>query len=685
MQYFPKERYKILSALNHALEQSIHRPGEKAFKQLWKWYELNRKTLSTAWHHISSDTWQLLWKIFSRDLIENPHRMAHIKKLGMDMNAAGVQLECPQNLLYLEAQFVEGDRKDAIRQWEAARTALTYNPLTARDYWALGVRMLANDNQPERAQDAIDILINGLEGESEPRVLVPIIRSWLMSGDGAAVQRAWALYVRLKYLLGPKIEMEDYDAIIGNFLEAQQADLALAVFRDMMMTGDRSAYHQDSIALYKRTLKGVGDLRSFNLHPVETSWTSHDAFTRLPRKHRNKYFFGSWIKKLIGDGEIDAAVQVTNLMSRRDIIPDSKYMNGIIGAWLRSWSPKNHQKAEELAWKMIDARLEFVKARDQFGLERPLRAIGSLEKRDCIRPISSRISTLATVETFCILTNYYLRRRRGDRVQDICLAIKAAKIPPNTAFLNDLLMIGAIQNRKQWIWNAYIQLVQQEGVSPDHDTFIILWQIMKDHVNSMSKKSIGFPLPRILFAEMVKWPPSMKQGVMSREVYDMILESFLVVDDQVGTAVALRAMQCLFDIYPTEETTRNIVLQLALSGTRHAAKPLPRPQDRGRDTQSRTAKLTEALHGLKEMKAEKLRKRGIEFDNMDGTTKSEELVLLLCDLLEFAAKSNIVHPDSQGHREQLAEDGSTQQLAESAAKEMGVPQCVPWPLGELYD
>lgn len=604
--------------------------------------------------------------------------MAHIKKLGMDMNAAGLQLESPQHLLYIEAQFVEGDRKDSIRRWEAARTALTYNPSTARDYWTLGIRMLANDNQPERAQDATETLINGLEGESDPRVLIPIIRSWLSSGDSSAVQRAWALYVRLKFLLGSKIEMKDYDAIIGNFLEAQQDDLALRIFTDMMITGDPCAYHQDSIAVYKRILKEVGDLRSFNLSTVEVSWTSHEPFTRLPRRYRNKYFFGSWIKKLIGDGEVDAAARVANLMSRRGIIPDSKYMNGIVGAWFRSGSSLNYQKAEELAWKMIDARLEFVQSREQFALESPLRAIGSLEKPDFIQLINPRIFSLATIETFCILVNYYLRRRRGDRVQDICLAIKAAKIQPNTAFLNDLLSIGTIQNRRQWVWNAYIQLVQRENVSPDHDTFANLWQIMKEHVNPRSRKSVGFPLPRELFAEMVKWPPSAKRGVISREIYEMIIECFLITDDQVGTAVALRAMQYLFSIYPTKDTSQNIILQLAASGTRHTLKPLPRTLDRGRDTQSRAAKLIAALRDLKEKRAAALRKKGVEFDDIDDASKSEELVLLLCGLLQFATNSTIVHPNTQGYIDGLAEEHSSiPRLIELAAKEMGVFQCVP--------
>lgn len=601
--------------------------------------------------------------------------MAHVKQLAEDMKAAGVQLDRPQTLLYLKALLYEGKYEKALSQWESAQTFLSCYPSTASKYWELGVRILANDNQPERAEEATDLLINGT-GESDPRALISIIRSWLKSPDQAAVQRAWAIYIRLKYLLASKMEMRDYDDVAGIFLEAQQTDFALAVFRDMMLSEDPKSYERDSVAIYRRTLKLYGDLRSFKLAPAELSWKSYDPFTALPPEKRNKYFYGSWIKKLIGDGKADWAAQVAGSMYQRDIIPDPKYMNGIIGAWLRSGTAADKQKAEDLAWKLIAARLDFVRMRDQFGLQGPLRPENTFEKKAFDRPSKfSKVSTVATIETFCILMNFYQRRRRGDRAQEICTAIRAAKIKPNTSFLNDLILVGANRNRKQWTWNVYNQLVREDGAAPDHDTFTVLWQMMKDHVKGKPKP--GFPSPRILFAEMVRWPQARKQGTLSQEAYELVLDCFLMADDQIGTAIALRAMQHLFDLYPNEKTVTNMILQLAQTGHRKLLSQLPRRQERAKDIKGRMSLVTEAANGLKEQRVKALMERGIELENMDATTRSEEGILLLSNLLIVAARSRVVHPLDGGIPDWQSKTISVQELAKLAAEEMGVPQCTP--------
>ncbi len=599
--------------------------------------------------------------------------MAHVKQLADDMKAAGVKLDRPQTLLYLKALFYEGDYKKALIQWEAEQTFLSCYPSTASKYWELGVRILSNYNQPQRAEEATDLLINGT-GESDPRVLISIIRSWLKSPDQAAVQRAWATYIRLRHLSTSKMEMRDYDDVAGIFLEAQQTDLALAVFRDMMLSEDPKSHERDSVAIYRRTLNLRGDLGSFKLAPVELSWKSYDPFTALPAEKRNKYFYGSWIKKLIGDGQVDWAAQVANSMYRRNIIPDPKYMNGIIGAWLRSRSAVDKQKAEDLAWKLIAARLDFVRRRDQFGLQSPLRVDGTNDRKAFDRPSKfAKVSTLATVETFCILLNFYQNRRRGDRAQELYTAIKAAKINPNTAFLNDFILIGANQNRKQWTWNTYNQLVREDDVAPDHDTFTVLWQMMKDHIKGRPKSD--FPTPRTLFAEMVRWPLNRKQGTLSQEAYELILDCFLMADDQIGTVIALRAMQHLFDLYPNEETVANMILQLAQTG--HRKVLLPRRQERDKDIKTRISQITEAANQLKEQRLKALSEKGLEFENMDATTRSEEVILLLSDLLLVAARSTVVHPHDGGLPDGPLEIGSVKEVAQLAAEEMGVPQCAP--------
>jgi hypothetical protein len=601
--------------------------------------------------------------------------MTHVRRLSEDIKAAGAQLNSPQTLLYLESLFIEGNIKEAVSQWESAQTTLAYDESTASKYWELGVRMLSSDGQPERAQQATDLLINGLGGKSDPRVLISIIRSWLETSDPVAVQRSWAIYVRLRLLLGPGMQMKDYDAVAGAFLAVHQTGLALAVFKDMMLTEDPSASDHDSVTLYKRSLRTVGDFKSFQLSPVETSWKSQEAFTALPRNKQNKYFYGSWIKKLIGDGEIDWAAQVATLMYQRGIVPDPRHMNGIIGAWLRSGTAQNQQKAEDLGWKMIGNRIDFVKSRDQPALEAPLRAVITFAKKSFDRPSQfTQVPTPATIETFCILINYYRIRRRGDRVQELCTAIEAAKIRPNTSFLNDLLLVGAMQDRKQWAWNTYSRLVNSEKVEPDFDTFTVLWQMLKDHLQKKAK--LDFPSPRSLFAEMAKWRPSTERGTLSRETYELILDCFMTADDQIGTLVALRAMQRLYDTYPDEDTVRNIVLGLARTGYRKILPQNLRRQDRAKDMQHRTTQITEALKRFKDQRTKDLMEKGVTPESMDAASRAQGVILLLGDLLRYASRSSIVHPGGSGY--DLAADeyeSDMQQLVQVAGEEMGVPQC----------
>jgi len=671
----PQERRTHIPRLNQAIQTFALQPSNYAnVQQLWKRYNHCKANVIWARDLVPAAVWKLLWEAFSTPRVENKNRMAHVKKLAEDMKAAGLRLDRPQTLLYLKALFYEGEYKKALSQWESEQTFLSCYPSTASKYWELGVRILANDNlQPERAEEATDILINGT-GESDPRVLISIIRSWLKSPDHAAVQRAWATYIRLKYLLASEMEMKDYDDVAGVFLEAQQTDLALAVFRDMMLSKYPDSYERDSVAIYKRTLNLHRDLRSFKLAPAELSWKSYDPFTALPPEKRNKFFYGSWIKKLIGDGKVDWAAQVAGSMYHHNIIPDPKYMNGIVGAWLRSGTAADKQKAEDLAWKLIAARLDFVRMRDPFELQAPLRRDYSFDKKAFDRPSKfSKVSTLATIETFCILMNFYQLRRRSDRAQEICTAMKAAKIKPNTAFLNDLILVGANQNRKQWTWNAYNQLVHEDGAAPDHDTFTVLWQIMRAHVKG--KPNSDFPTPRILFAEMVRWPQTRKQGTLSQEAYELILDCFLVADDQIGTAVALRAMQNLYDLYPKEETVTNTILQLAETG--HRKLCLPRRQERAKDIKSRVSLVTEVANRLKEQRVKALMEKGIEFENMDATTRSEEVIMLLSDLVLVAARSRVVHPLDGGIPDGQLETSSVQELVKLAAEEMGVPQYTP--------
>lgn len=678
---FPREGQAYISRLNDALEKASAAPLKNR-KELWRWYSLSRKTLCAAWGEVPMSTWRLLWKELSVEALDNPDRMAHIIQLGNDMEAANRPLKPDQILLYIEALFVEGNQKDALARWESARPSLTLVESTAIQYWALGVVMLAKSKQPARAQEAADVLLNDLKAAKESRALIPLIRTWSEYPDNSAIQMAWALYVRLKFWMGSSMAMQDYDAVAGIFLTSNRTDLALAVFRDMMLTDDPVAKNYDSLALYPRFvgLKGTRHLESFQLGPEETSWTRSNPLTVLPPKFRNKFFFGSWIKKLVGDDEIDWASQVVELMSQRDIRPDATYLNGIIGAWFRTGSAENEKKGTTMAWKMIAARLEFVRHRSYrytSSLEGPVRArFDATTKNDFFRPSSIAVSAQASLETFSVLIQHYHQLGQKDRVQELLGAIKAAEIKPSTAFLNNLLELGSAMHHRPWVWSLYVRFVEQENVVPSQYTFALLWKSMKDHVDPLINRSkAGYPSPRFLFSEMTK-SSTWKNEKLAREMYDQIILCFGLADDQIGTAVALRAMQRLYGMYPNEATVRSTVLQIAKAGVKNVVGYRPRRLNLNKDTQRRISDVGKVLKTLKDDRTKQLEDQGVDVEGMSMEDKSEESLKLLCLLLRSTVEVRMASEASELRME--AGVGGVDYLARSAAQEMGVPENLPW-------
>jgi len=263
-------------------------------------------------------------------------------------------------------------------------------------------------------------------------------------------------------------------------------------------------------------------------------------------------------------------------------------------------------------------------------------------------------------------------------VQELLIALRAAKIKPSTAFLNGLLAFGVKTRRKAWTWSTFQQMVQHEGVVPNQETFLLLWQRMKTHVDPvLNRTREGFPSCRTLFAEMARWSQHLKRTDFSRELYDQIILCFGLSDDQMGTAVALRAMQQLYNIYPNEDTVRSVVLQLAKAGSRNVFGFRPRRLNLNAETMKRIRSVTMVLKNLKDQRVTALRNKGIDFDSLDADSRSEESLQLLCNLLRFAAESRARSDTANSSPENDTDDICD--LGQSVAEQMGVPDCVPWP------
>ena len=109
-----------------------------------------------------------------------------------------------------------------------------------------------------------------------------------------------------------------------------------------MVTGQDPS--NDSTALYKSALGLAGNLHASSINENDVNKVSLSVLKVLPRRFQNRFFYASWMKKLIGMGEVDSAALVIELMYERGVKPDSKHLNGIIAGWLREGNSKRTQQ-----------------------------------------------------------------------------------------------------------------------------------------------------------------------------------------------------------------------------------------------------------------------------------------------------------------------------------------------------
>jgi hypothetical protein len=77
--------------------------------------------------------------------------------------------------------------------------------------------------------------------------------------------------------------------------------------------------------------------------------------------------------------------------------------------------------------------------------------------------------------------------------------------------------------------------------------------------------------------------------------------------------------------------------------------------------------VTKVLQAFKKQRVEALQQQGISFEKLQGDAKLEETLVLLSDLLRYAAQA-------RNHGKEY----SVSEASKQAAQKMGVPDCAPW-------
>ncbi|KAB5580449.1 hypothetical protein GE09DRAFT_1082266 [Coniochaeta sp. 2T2.1] len=581
-------------------------------KRTWKYYSAARRALSAALDRVPAEVWEFLWKVLSWEGDGNPNRMSHIFILVKDMNAAGVALTASQQLVGIEAMFLEGYQAEAIELWKKSVSTLGSTPEddTYREYWELGVRMCSLSGDLERAERAANTLLNAVP-ETDPRILIPLIRACAQKEE--TIDKAWELYQKLRELLGEDMQIEDYDEVIGSFLSTNHTEYGLQSFVDMMFSS-----------------------------PVDIR-----GKTRLPSSVGNQYFIGKWLKRLIGAGDLEGAYNVLKYMETRGIMGSAIQFNGLIGAWIRSGTADGLEKAEELGWAMIRSRLMFVELRQrQAAVEWPLKL--RVQASDDDKAVGLRFVPKATLETFSILAENYRSRGLQDKMDELWIAFNDAEISTD-AFMMNQMIETYVQNAKfKTALEFYYSMTQKHGIVPNAHTFLALFNSLavnrlivktEEHIEEDSV------LSRRFFKEMVEYPWVFDGDWIHASLPRLVLHSFLKLRDYAGMLAASRAMRELFWFVPTEA----LLLELA-AGTKATRNPSKRNMELMINSSKKIEVWLQQRH--KELQAE-----GRSLENLTPEDRAHELGLVLEKLIFFKAT--------------VTED-QLRPLYEKAAREMGV-------------
>ncbi|RAL07453.1 pentatricopeptide repeat protein [Aspergillus homomorphus CBS 101889] len=611
---------------------------ERGGQQVWKWYRRCKRIVPEFLRSLPEEAWTLLWDSQSQEGLPGRQVATHHQILAEDAMSIGLPLSTRRILSYIQALYITGKTGKALEQWEAHQADLCQTKDDLEAYWTLGVQLFSAEGNPQRAQDiALAFLAN--DASRQPRILIPVITAWAEQSGKAAEVKAWALYLQLKAFSDYPMTMDDYDSISIGLLKAGRLDLAIAVFKDMMVTGNDPA--NDSAALYKAALGLAGNLQASSVSEKDVNRVSLATLTLLPRRFQNRFFYASWMKKLIGMGEVDSAALVVELMYERGINPDPKHLNGIIAAWLRDGDAASREKAERLGWAMIQRRIDSTWVRIDAEGEAPKVDVHEDTDHSRIPKFMQRPMPCATIETFSILLLHYTRRSDDDMAKYLIQRLADARIQPNSYFMNHLLYAELRKQDIEALWKKY--KILSAATQPDLETFACLWDCGKlQYDRGRTPFVAGFPSARGLFSEMMRWfsglparGQSLAREEFSKEFYDQIIRCFCLSKDLPGTLVALHAMRATFGFFPDSTTARMIVLQVA----RMAGVPADTPKRRLRRLSSTPRSKENVAHVqtlvqiLNDRKMAALEARGQNLKGLEPHEQEQYQLEIMAELL----------------------------------------------------
>ncbi|KAL1631381.1 hypothetical protein SLS54_000140 [Diplodia seriata] len=583
------DKQPYLDLFNLYLWRSLADPTHrKTAKALWRLYIKLQLISPKFLRALSSDAWDLLWRTQSLRTLAEPKVATHLTQLVEDMQATGRVVNFEQRLVYIETLFGQGAREAAIEKWQqgyrtesGSRTGDSYRS----EYLELGVRIHAVAGDVTRAQELLADLFAS-HPVPNPRLILYVFAACLQApdeGDKHAKQ-AWALYLHLKDLLGDSMAVKDFEKCYTGFLKAGYSGHAFGVFRDLMSAEALrgSEGHKANASI----LKGYNDLAAVLDSEDQLNELFLTGLSSMPQIHQNKFFFGKWINKLIAAGDVDSAVRVYELMFERDVQPQARHLNALIGGWIQSGDPSNIDKAENLALQMVVKRITTVRRRKGLVTSPPRDLSAKL--RPPPKLFLRRTLPPATSDTFGFLRQIYLQRNDRTKLESLCTwQVLHAELRTHTEVLNKQLSFYLQRGYLSDVWRTFKHEVllrpspKVKPTRPDIGTFALLWEASHFKQRTLGRSTpyelrsprTSFPPPTIILRHTLAWSrsntPAARNDLpaLSRSrIPNHIVATYAAWNDLAGCLVALHVLHRRLRSPVTQRTIALLARALARLG-----------------------------------------------------------------------------------------------------------------------
>jgi pentatricopeptide repeat protein len=641
----------LLKKFNTALrDAALHPNSVTRRKDLWRWYGRARYSIPALSSMIPKKAWQLIWDIQSLKSPSNPERLHHMAQLLRDMTLVDMEIMPDQSLVLVDTLLALDKNEEAVASWQYVYDS-TSTP--SERLLALGVRLFAQNDLVAKANTIMMQLFDRFP-DHDPRIIVPLLTAHLRAGKD---DMAFGCYVLMSQKLGEHMNMEDYDVVSLTFLEHNKKDYALAVFRDMMLrgpdeevatkflgaSGQNEAYEK-VFARMERLTEGTND-------PEELNATALKALSALPVPWQNKFFYGSWLKKLIGMGQLEAATKVVELMYERGIEPDARHMNGLISGYFRSEIRELEDRGEQMAWKMIERRLEATYRQRCEKRGQTVEEIPSIRGTDIGVDIPAHLARpvpIGTIETFNVLALQYSIKEKWALIHHLDRMRRPAGHKMDSTFFNHVLnMAFNTYHDEKKLWQKFLSEAKHVIGGPNIETYNILWTAQLEHlnprINQERKANSGYPTPRQLFGLMSSWYHS--KDIKDRasmppeftpEVYTKIVSSFCLQKDFSGCLVALHGIGRMFNAFPDPELARVVLIAVANMAE---TEPVTLRGRRGRQqlpaSAARLKATSKVMAELAQRRAESAAQNGVDISSLDVEQRNEEALNLLSEFLRL--------------------------------------------------